>query len=323
MRSGRPRPPARRRRSKVVTGTTRRFTDSVNLHHLELFYYVARSGGISRAVRSIPYGIQQPAVSVQILALEAHLGTKLFTRQPFRLTDAGRELYAFACPFFDHVATVEERLRRDPGPMVRIAASELVLSDYLPTVMHELKQQHPTLRFQLRSGLQAEMERWLQDGEIDLAIVPLDRKPRPGLVTAPLVRLPLVLLVPRASKIKTAGELWARAPIGDVLISLPAAEAISQAFQRGLRGLKVDWPTGIEASSMNLVTRYVANGYGIGVTVGLPGLETPAGVRVVPLPGFEPIEVAALWSRPTNALNDALRTAILAQARALFPRAGK
>ena len=37
----------------------------MNVHHLELFYYVARHGGISQAVRHIPYGIQQPAVSGQ------------------------------------------------------------------------------------------------------------------------------------------------------------------------------------------------------------------------------------------------------------------
>ena len=35
----------------------------MNIHHLELFYYVARYGGITEAVRNIPYGIQQPAVS--------------------------------------------------------------------------------------------------------------------------------------------------------------------------------------------------------------------------------------------------------------------
>ena len=38
----------------------------MNVHHLELFYYVARHGGISAAVRYIPYGIQQPAVSGQM-----------------------------------------------------------------------------------------------------------------------------------------------------------------------------------------------------------------------------------------------------------------
>ena len=32
----------------------------MNIHHLELFYYVARHGGISEAVRKMPYGIQHP-----------------------------------------------------------------------------------------------------------------------------------------------------------------------------------------------------------------------------------------------------------------------
>ena len=41
-----------------------------NLHHLELFYYVAKYGGITPAVRKMPYGIQQPAVSGQMLQLE-------------------------------------------------------------------------------------------------------------------------------------------------------------------------------------------------------------------------------------------------------------
>jgi DNA-binding transcriptional LysR family regulator len=51
----------------------------MNIHHLELFYYVARHKGISEAVRNIPYGIQQPAISGQILQLEDFLGTTLFT----------------------------------------------------------------------------------------------------------------------------------------------------------------------------------------------------------------------------------------------------
>src|SRR5262245_39094542 len=50
------------------------FARSMNLHHVELFYYVAKHGGISRALRHIPYGIQQPAVSAQILRLEQDLG---------------------------------------------------------------------------------------------------------------------------------------------------------------------------------------------------------------------------------------------------------
>jgi DNA-binding transcriptional LysR family regulator len=57
----------------------------MNIHHLELFYYVARHGGIMPAVRNIPYGIQQPAVSGQVAQLEEDLDVTLFHRRPFSL----------------------------------------------------------------------------------------------------------------------------------------------------------------------------------------------------------------------------------------------
>ena len=61
----------------------------MNVHHLELFYYFAKHGGIMPAVRNIPYGIQQPAVSAQVAQLEEFLGVTLFQRRPFALTAAG------------------------------------------------------------------------------------------------------------------------------------------------------------------------------------------------------------------------------------------
>ena|SRR5438874_9503266 len=83
----------------------------MNIHHLELFYFIATHGGITEAARKMPYGIQQPAISAQILRLEEHLGVKLFQRRPFHLTPAGRELYEFAAPFFSRVQETSERLR--------------------------------------------------------------------------------------------------------------------------------------------------------------------------------------------------------------------
>ena len=83
----------------------------MNIHHLELFYYVAKFEGITAAVRKMPYGIQQPAVSGQLLQLEEKLGVKLFNRRPFALTPAGEELYDYCYPFFSRLRDVEERLR--------------------------------------------------------------------------------------------------------------------------------------------------------------------------------------------------------------------
>ena len=72
----------------------------MNVHHLELFYYVAKHGGIMPAVRNIPYGIQQPAVSAQVAQLEEFLGVTLFQRRPFALTPPGEKLYAFVAAVF-------------------------------------------------------------------------------------------------------------------------------------------------------------------------------------------------------------------------------
>lgn len=266
----------------------------MNIHHVELFFYVARHGGISRAVRNMPYGIQQPAVSSQILSLEEDLGVKLFTRSPFKLTAAGEELYEFARPFFENLHVTAERLRQTSSPSLRIGASELVLRDYLPAVIEQVKEREPKLRLSLRSGLQADVETWLLEREIDVAIVPLQNKPTTKLRCERLLRMPLVLLVHRRSKLKSAEALWDRDVIEEPLICLPPTEMITRVFQKGLRQRKIDWPHTIEASSVGLVTRYVANGYGVGVSVAAAGAIKHKDVRVLPLDDFDSIDVALL-----------------------------
>src|SRR6186713_783992 len=74
--------------------------EMLNVHHLELFYYVARAGGVTAALRLVPYGIQQPAVSSQIRELEKTIGRPLFERRPFALTAAGRVVFEQIAPFF-------------------------------------------------------------------------------------------------------------------------------------------------------------------------------------------------------------------------------
>ena len=83
----------------------------MNVHHLELFYYVARYGGIMEAVRNIPYGIQQPAVSAQVAQLEEFLGVTLFQRRPFALSPPGEKLYQFIHPFFSGLEKIEAELK--------------------------------------------------------------------------------------------------------------------------------------------------------------------------------------------------------------------
>jgi DNA-binding transcriptional LysR family regulator len=117
----------------------------MNIHHLELFYYVAKHGGIAAAVRKMPYGIQQPAVSGQIVRLEEALGAKLFNRRPFLLLPAGVELFEFIKPFFDNIEKVAGRIR-GASQQLRIAAPSIVLHDYVPELLRRVRRRFPILR---------------------------------------------------------------------------------------------------------------------------------------------------------------------------------
>ena len=146
----------------------------MNIHHLELFYYVARHGGISEAVRNMPYGIQQPAMSGQIIQLEEFLGVTLFHRRPFELTPQGQELYQFIKPFFDNLNPTADKIRGGVAQSIRIGASEIVLRDHLPIVLQAVRKKFPKLKVTLREGYQPELEEWLQRRDLDLAFTVLE-----------------------------------------------------------------------------------------------------------------------------------------------------
>ena len=179
----------------------------MNIHHLELFYYVAKHGGIAAAVRKMPYGIQQPAVSGQIATLEEALGAKLFNRRPFSLLPAGAELFEFIRPFFDNVEKVAGRIR-GASLQLRIAAPSVVLHDYVPGLLRRVRRRFPSFRLQLHEAVRADAERLLLAGEIDLAITILDGKRRPEIHSRPLLELPMVLLVNKKQNITRAEQLW-------------------------------------------------------------------------------------------------------------------
>lgn len=267
----------------------------MNVHHLELFYHVARYGGISEAVRKMPYGIQQPAVSGQILQLEEDLGLKLFQRRPFALTLSGRELFEFVEPFFGKVEETGARLRGETSQRLRLAAPGTILRDHLPKLLDQHRRSFPQLRLSLHDANQAAAENMLRKQHVDLAITELEGRPGSGIRCSELLRLPLYLLVPQNHRLRSVGELWKRDEITDPLICMPANETITKLFRQGLRKLSVNWPTAVEVSSLDLIPSYVRAGFGIAVSVAAPGEKSPVKIRQLSLSGFPPLVLAALW----------------------------
>lgn len=268
----------------------------INLHHLELFYYVVKHRGISVAARKMPYGIQQPAISGQISQLEKSLGTKLFDRRPFGLTAAGAKLFGEIERFFAGLKELPDQVRGYATRRLRLAAPALILRDYLPTILREYKRRDRDFRLTLYDANQATAEELLRKREIDLAITEMEDRPGQSIETCTLVRLPLVLVVPKKAKARTVGDFFhENSSATESLISLPADEVISKHFQTGLRNLSRVWTPAMEVTSLELIDIYASLGFGVGVSVGIPEVRRKSSLRVLPLPKFPVLTVAALW----------------------------
>ena len=79
----------------------------------------------------------------------------------------------------------------------------------------------------------------------------------------------------------------------------------------------MDWFPSIEASSADLVETYVANGLGIGVSVAIPKKALSENVRALPLPGFPPVIIGAMWRGRTTQLLQVFLNEFQARARLL------
>ena len=269
----------------------------MNVHHLELFFYVAKYEGITAAVRKMPYGIQQPAVSGQLLQLEKNLEVKLFHRRPFALTPAGEELYDFIYPFFSKLPEIAEQLTGDDQRRLRLAASSLVLTNHLPLLLDELKRSVPDLRLTLRDFLPGSVEEALVNEEIDVAISAVPAKAEPGIQVEPLLDLPLALLVPKADQVPLAKLLEQADENGRIalpLVALPDYETITQLFQDGLSDRGYKWQPTIEVNSLDLIQTYAERGYGFGLTVQAPGVPIAETMAQIPLPDFPVMKLGVL-----------------------------
>ncbi len=281
----------------------------MNVHHLELFYYVAKYEGITAAVKKMPYGIQQPAVSGQILQLEAELGVKLFNRRPFALTPEGEDLYDYCYPFFSKMKLMEEHLKGELKNHLRICASASVLRHHLPDVLEQMKLKNPDLRLSLKEVEPSAIFVSLANQEADIAVSVINGKLTNGMKCIELLRLPLILLVPKTVNIKNFKDLIEPDPDATLsrsqpvsmrskipLVGLPPHETIQQIFQTKVSELNLNWDVSVEVNSLDVVQSYVSRGFGAGLSVAIPGRAgNTEGCNVIPLDDFPPLVIGAIY----------------------------
>jgi DNA-binding transcriptional LysR family regulator len=288
----------------------------MKLHQLELFYYVAKSQGISAAIRNIPYGIQQPAISRQTTELEKDLNVPLFVRQPFALTPAGKKLYHFLTPLFDNMESLADELRSMAAPSLRVATSSIVLRGYIHEILQGMRDKYPNICLTLKEANHPDAETVVERGEMDIAIsIYRDRRP-PGIQGCELIRVPMVLLVNQECACRSAKEILKKA--GELtLISLPEDTTLASQFQAELKKRNISWHARIEVGCVDVVRCYVAKGFGVGVSVLTPQCPLPTEVQVIPLASFAPVRFGAFWRGKLPTMSEYFLELVKAQAELL------
>ncbi len=143
-------------------------------HKLKVFCIVAETKSFSRASEIIR--LTQPAVSLQIQALEEMYGTKLFNRSGcvITLTQAGEMLYKYAKEISTLYSAAEKEIGGVTGlvkGIISVGASSTIGNYVLPSVIADFKRKFPKVGVHLHVGNSKNVIDFINSGSVDVGLV--------------------------------------------------------------------------------------------------------------------------------------------------------
>jgi DNA-binding transcriptional LysR family regulator len=167
-------------------------------HKLKVFCTVAETKSFSKASEIIH--LTQPAVSLQIQALEELYETKLFDRSSsmVSLTSSGEVLYRYAKEILALYAAAEKNIGELTGLVkgsISVGASSTIGNYLLPSVIADFRRTHPKIKIHLFVGNTKRIIELLNSGNIDFGMVEGDVT-RQKLLVEKLLKDELVVIIP-------------------------------------------------------------------------------------------------------------------------------
>jgi len=174
-------------------------------HKLKVFCTVAETKSFSKTSEIIH--LTQPAVSLQIQALEEKYETKLFDRSSstVTLTPAGETLYKYAKEILTLYTSAERAIGKQTGLVkgsLSIGAGSNIGNFILPTLITEFMRIHPKIKIYLLVNNSKRVIELLNAGNIDLGLVEGDVS-RQKMIVKKLLSDELLLIV-------SPEHLWAK-----------------------------------------------------------------------------------------------------------------
>jgi DNA-binding transcriptional LysR family regulator len=240
----------------------------VEIRQLRAFVAIAESGTFTAGALRVH--VTQAAISMQIRQLETEIGAKVFVRAPRHviLTEAGEQLLRRARHILrEHDAALDEiaELAGAERGRLRIgSASAMVLTEQLPSILKELRKQHPAADIAVTSGTSEVLVDQILAGEVDIAFVSLPVDMR-GIKTERLSQDQLVAIASPRHKLAKQRTISAYTLAGERLIlgerGGNTRRLIDQFFAQAGVSLRV----AMELSRQQAIKRMVEEDMGVGI----------------------------------------------------------
>ena len=242
------------------------------LKPLRAFCQVARLGSVSRAAEALY--LSQPAVTLQLQALERELGVRLLERSGRRMTPTreGDLLYEMARPLVEGLdglaASFREQVRGLDAGELNVAAGSSTILYLLPQIVDAFRQRHADVRLSLHNVTGASGLDLLRSDAVDLAVgsmldVPAD------LTYAPVYQFEPMLITPPDHPLagKTDLSLQDLSPYGLILPPkrLTTYRLVDLVFQQN----RVPYTVALEVGGWEVIKQYVAMGLGISIVTAI------------------------------------------------------
>jgi len=278
----------------------------IELRQLRYFVAVAEEMHFGRA--ALRLHMTQPPLSQTIQALEAALGTQLFSRskRSIALTPAGAALLPAAQRMLQQAAALPDIARRAAsGASGRLSLAFVSTADYsvLPPFLREFRERYPQVEIDLREATSDVQLEELAHGRIDvgLLIPPLSDKARIELDYAAVLSEPLILAAPKGITALRGKNTVALKTLADMpLIIFPRriAPALHDAILACFRDAGLTPRIGQEAIQMQTIVGLVSAGMGIALVPQSVSNLKRSGVEYKALTGKTPlVETGLAWRR--------------------------
>jgi DNA-binding transcriptional LysR family regulator len=193
----------------------------MELRHIRSFLSIAETLHFGRTAELIH--ISQPALSLQIRALEEDVGVRLFERNRRKTT-----LTAAGAAFRDDAATalsqLEQAIRRarlaasGKLGLLRIGFVSTAGTEIVPNIVRQFRKSNPEVEFSLRNILTAEQVQMLESGSLDVGFLRLPIGGHSALDVVTVHRERFVLVVPSSHKLAERKRVRLREVAGEAFV---------------------------------------------------------------------------------------------------------